>query len=221
MIKFIKLPNIVLIFLIGLLLVFTISCDNTGSTGGGGLVTHDGSNMTVAFSSPEAITALAIANLKAKLILDGTDPSYDLNVDPITNTISGTISNIPIGSHQIEIIYYVEMSGVDVVLCQYSTQVDVVKDQSTTVTLLDDDLDRNIDDDSDGHTNLAEVRSGTDPLSNLDFPTGGFPLIFAGNGTIQTSSSDNYTVKQIVGSTTVGTASSDNYVIVSPFVGSD
>ncbi len=218
--KFIKLPNIAPFFLIGLGLVFTVSCNNPGSNGGGGLVTHDGSDMTVALFSPEAITAFAIANLRAKLILDGTR-EYELSVDPTTNTISGTISNVSIGSHQIEIVYLVEMSGVDVILCQYSTQVDVAEGESTIVTFLDEDLDRNIDDDNDGHTNLGEVRSGTNPLSGLDFPEGGFSLIFAGEGNIQTSTAPNYTVKQIVGSTAIGTASSDNYVIVSSFIGSD
>ena len=222
MIKIIRKKKVVLIPFIWLGLVFLVSCsgNDPGTTGGSGLIEHDGANMNVAFSSPDAISTLAIANLRAQLILDGTR-EYELNVDPTTNAIDGTVANVSIGNHDIEIIYFVIVSGEVVILCRHSTQVDVVEGQSTTVALLDEDLDRNIDDDEDGHTNLAEVRSGTDPLSDLDFPSGGFPLIFAGNGSIQTSSSENYTIKQIVGSTTVGTVSSDNYMIVFSFVGSD
>jgi len=222
MIKIKRKRNALLMPLVWLGLVFLASCNanDPGSTGGSGLISHDGANMTVAFSSPDIISSLAIANLSAKLVLDGVS-NHELNVDPITNAISGTITDVPIGSHVIEIIYFIMVSNREVILCQHSTQVDVVEGESTEVTLLDEDLDRNIDDDEDGHTNLAEVRSGTDPLSDLDFPTGGFPLIFAGNGTIQTSSSDNYTIKQIVGSTTAGSASSDSYDIVSSYIGSD
>lgn len=214
--------TVVLFFIVWLGLVSLISCSDNdpGSTGSNGLVSHDGTNMTVKLTAPSTISALAISNLSARVVIDGAKEYY-LYVNPNTNAVSGTISGVSTGSHNLEIIYFVMMSNIEVVLCNYSTQVNVVAGESTSVTILDVDLYRNFDNDEDGYTNLAEVRLGTNPLSNLDFPTIGSPLFVAGNGTIQTSSSENYTVKQIVGSAIAGTTSSDSYKIIVSFPGSD
>ena len=219
----IKLQRTVVLFFIAWLgLVSLLSCsgNDPGSTGNNGLVSHDGTNMIVKLSAPSSIAALAISNLSARVVIDGAR-EYDLYVNPTTNAVSGTISGVFTGNHDLEVIYFVMMSNIEVVLCNYSTQVNVVAGESTSVTILDAALNRNIDDDDDGYTNLAEVRLGTNPLSDLDFPVGGFPLIIAGNGMIQTSSSENYTVKQIVGAAIAGTTSSDSYKIIVSFAGSN
>jgi len=214
--------TVVLFFVILFGLVSLISCgdNDPGSTGSNGFVSHDGTNMTVKLAAPSTIAALAISELSARVIIDGAK-EYDLYVNPNTNAVSGTISGVSTGNHNLEIIYFVMMSNIELVLCNYSTQVNVVAGESTSVTILDVDLNRNFDNDDDSYTNLAEVRLGTNPLSNLDFPTSGFPQVVAGNGMIQTSSSANYTVKQIVGSTIAGTTESDSYKIIVSFPGSD
>jgi hypothetical protein len=202
-----------------LAMVLPVSCsDNPGAARSDGSVSHDGTNMTVKLSAPSTIAALAISNLQAEVTIDGTG-THPLDVDPITNAVSGTVAGVAAGTHDLQVTYFVVISGEDVILCTFTAQVTVTAGQSTSVPIPDEMLDRNHDKDNDGYTNLAEVRLGTDPLSPYDYPGGGSPLVICGNGTIQTASSENYTIKQVVGSAVAGTAVSDNYEVLVPFIG--
>jgi hypothetical protein len=204
---------------ISLALLAGQSCSDGSSTSqNSGGVSHDGTNMSIKMYAPPVIAALAITNLQAEAIIDENEP-HSLTVDPLTNTISGTIPGVPVGMHDLQVRYFVSLSGNVVVLCTFSTQVDVVAGQSNPVTITDDDLIRNIDDDYDGYTNLAEVRSGTDPLSPYDFPGGGSPIVLAGGGIVQKTSSQSYTIRQIVGSAVAGNASSANYEVIVSYIG--
>ena len=133
--------------------VALISCGdhNSPSSDDQGSVSHDGTNMTIDFPVPGylASSAAVIVSLQAQAIIDGGNP-YDLNVDPGTNQISGIITGVAAGTHELVITYFVSTAGGDVVLCRYSTQVTVNPGETTYVTILDTDLDRNIDDDQDG-----------------------------------------------------------------------
>ena len=213
--------NILLLIIVCYVLIFVIACDgDSASTKRDGSIWYDGTDVSVNLFTPASIAALTIDNLYAQVTIDGTS-IHPLNVDLITNEVSGTITGVSAGTHDLELTYYVILSDVNVVLCNYSTQITVNSGQSSTVTILDNDLDRNIDDDEDGYTNLAEVRMGKNPLSSLDVPEGGLPLIICGNGMIQKASSTNYTLKQIVGSAMVAHASSTNFEVIVPFIGYD
>ena len=200
-------------------LVFLFSCsgNDSSSTASSGVVSHDGTNMSIRMYAPSAIAALAIDGLHAEAVVDGT--VHSLKVDSVTNTVSGTIERVPVGEHNLQVNYFVTLSEKPVVLCRFSTTVVVKAGQETPVTIPDEALDKNFDEDKDGYTNLAEVRSGTNPLSNLDFPGGGSPIVIAGGGITQTTTSQNYTIKQIVGSAVAGSASSASYEVIVPFVG--
>lgn len=205
-----------------LFVVAALTCcgDNSSSSDDQGAVSHDGTNMTIDFPVPRylAASATVIDSLQSQATIDGGRP-YDLNVDPVTNQISGTITGVASGTHDLVITYFVSIPGGDVVLCTYSTQVTVNPGQTTYVTILDRDLYRNIDDDQDGYTNLAEVRIGTDPLNAYDVPAGESPYVLCGNGTTEIVESTNFNIAAVVGSTVAGTAESINYMVIVSFTG--
>lgn len=219
-IKHPRLLETITVICMGLIVLYGCSGNDPSKVESNGLVTHDGTNMNLEFTAPNMISVLAIPDLSARATLDGTE-DYNLFVNPSTNAVSGTITNVSIGSHSLEVIYYVTMSSVEVILCSFSTQLNVVAGQSTQITILDDDLDRNMDNDGDGYTNLAEVRLGTNPLSRFDFPATSNPIIMAGDGMTQTSSSTNFTVKQTIGSAIAGTAASSSYTVIVSYTGDD
>ena len=107
-----------------------------------------------------------IDSLQAYVTIDGGNP-YQLTVDRTTSQVSGTISGVSAGIHNLVITYYVERpegSGEEVILATCSNTVTVTAGQTAEVIVTDDDLNRDYDDDNDGFTNLDEVRTGTDPL---------------------------------------------------------
>jgi hypothetical protein len=191
---------------------------NSSSSDAQGLVSHDGSNLSVDFTVPHFLTFAVIAGLQCHATIDGGAP-HPLTVDPVTNAASGTISSVSAGNHVLGLKYFVSILGVDVILCKYSGPVTVYANQTTTVTVLDTDLDRNIDDDQDGYTNLAEVRVGTDPLDPADFPAGESPYVLCGNGTTGFASSADYNASVVVGSTVAGSASSTDYWVIVTYSG--
>ena len=201
--------------------VALVSCgeDNSSSSDNQGSVSHDGTSMTIDFPVPGYLASSAvIESLQAQATIDGGSP-YALDVDPVTNQISGTISGVASGTHELVITYFVSTAGGDVVLCTYATEVTVNPGETTYVTIVDADLDRNIDDDQDGYTNLAEFRIGTDALDAYDVPGGESPYVLCGNETTQSVSSKSFNLSVVVGSAVAGTASSDNHMIIVSFTG--
>ncbi len=211
---------IVSIFFILFVIIAITSCGDIDSlsSDGQGSVSHDGTNLAIDFPVPEFLRAPTNNSLQAQATIDGGNP-YSLDVDPDTNQVSGTITEVSLGDHDLVLTYFVSISGSDVVLCTYSTQVNVNPGQTTTLTIADTDLDRNIDDDQDGYTNLAEVRIGTDPLDDSDFPAGDPPYVLCGNGTTGIVSSANFNLTAIVSPSVAGTASSTNYRVIVSFNG--
>ncbi len=207
-----------LIFSVFSILFVVVALTSCGDTDGQGSVSHDGTNLTIDFPVPKFLAYSAINLLQAQATIDGGSP-HALTVDPGTNQISGTITGVSSGTHDLVMTYFVSTSGGDVVLCTYSTQVTVNPGQTTYVAILDTDLDRNIDDDQDGYTNLAEVRIGTDPLDDSDFPAGDPPYVLCGNGITEIVSSANFNLTVVVGSAVAGTTSSNNYRVIVTFAG--
>lgn len=151
--------SIIIIFFVGVALT---SCgDNSSSSG-------RTTSMNLSFPVQTALvnSNAVINSLRAFVTIDGGNP-YQLNVDGTTNQVSGVISGVSAGTHDLVITYYVEMpqgSGDEVILATCSKTVTVIAGQAAEVVVADDDLNRDYDDDSDGLTNLDEVSVATDPL---------------------------------------------------------
>jgi len=142
---------------------------------------------------PMALTGLSVNNLSAKVSIDG-NPPIALVVNP-DNTVSGEIPNVKAGPHQLIITYFVLESGLPVNLAIAVKDVNVIANGTTRVDISESDLNRNIDDDRDGYTNLAEIRIGTLALDKFDSPGGESPLYVVSNGSSDQSESDGYIIK--------------------------
>jgi hypothetical protein len=198
--------------LMSFVLIMVVACDNTQQPD---TVSHNGKNMQVNLTLPQSLAAAAIADLLAYATVDG-GARHKLTVDPITNTVSGEIPGVEAGTHELKIIYYVIRSQLETMLATVTKTVSVSSGKRTPVDVADDDLDRNIDTDGDGFTNLAEVRSGTNPHDDAETP--GTPPMFAvGHGSYGDTTSQNYALKSIVGETMVGPAASTNYSVTTGF----
>lgn len=178
-------------------------------------VTHDGKNLLVNFVTPAALLESLIQDLKVNIIINDATP-IELLVNP-DNTISGTISNITPGDYDLIINYYVVLSSLQTSLATVQKSVTVVAGETTRVTIVDSDLDKNIDADGDGYTNLAELNIGTDPHDKNDTPGGGLVLFSVANGSFGQSVSNNYEIKSRVGEPLNGTKKSTNYTVVNGF----
>jgi hypothetical protein len=199
-----------------LLLIFFLSnimagCDNQQTDA----VRYDGKNMQVNLTLPKSLAEAAISDLDAYATVDG-GPRHDLEVDTLTNEVTGTIHDVPAGTHELKIIYFVIRSQLETVVATVTKTVSVSSGKQTPVDVADDDLDRNIDTDGDGFTNLAEVRSGTNPHDNADSPSSP-PTFAVGHGSFGDTTSQNYAAKSIVGEAMVGAASSTNYSVTTGF----
>jgi hypothetical protein len=165
-----------------------------------------------------------IDSLQAYVTIDGGNP-YQLTVDPTTSQVSGTISGVSAGDHDLVITYYVESpqgSGEEVILATCSNTVTVIAGQAAEVAVTDDDLNRDYDDDNDGVTNLDEVRTGTDPLDPNSYvvsidvtPTN--PSIgvdttqqFTATGTFSDQSTQDFTAQFVWSSSDSGVATVSN-----------
>ena len=195
--------------------VFLSGCKPFSSDSKTNTVQHDGQNLSVKLVLPMALTGLSVNNLSAKVSIDGGSP-IALAVNP-DNTVSGEIPNVRAGPHQLIITYFVLESGLPVNLAIAVKGVNVIANGTTRVDISESDLNRNIDDDRDGYTNLAEIRIGTLALDKFDSPGGESPLYVVSNGSSGQSASDSYIIKHTLGASVGGTSQSTNYRIVSGF----
>lgn len=204
----------VLVFSILLIIISLSACsDSSSSSGSQGTITQDGKDLNLSFSAPRFLAAALITGLECYATLnDGTH--HPLAVDPLTNAVSGTIKKVDPGTYVLGVTYFKFSSGHNITLCTYSTSITVIANQTTTVTILDTEMNRNHDDDQDGYTNLAEIRIGTDALDSNDFPAGESPLVSCGNGTTNQVSSADYTASVVVGSSVAGSSSSTDYRLI-------
>lgn len=215
----IKKNQKIIFFLFSLFLVVALtSCgsgDITSRSSEQGSVSHDGTNLNVDFAVPKFL-ALSSNSLMARATIDNGSP-HPLTVNLNTSQISGAITGVPSGNHILEIQYFVSIQDGDVfrdvILCEYSTEVYVWPGQAKIVNIQDTDLDRNIDDDFDYFTNLAEVKVGTNPFLSASVP-GESPYIMCGNGITNLVSSPNFNLAIVVGSAFAGTVESANYKII-------
>ena len=179
-------------------------------------VQHDGHKLSVKLALPMALTGLPVSNLSAKISIDGHSPTA-LTVNP-DNTVSGEIANVKAGPHQLIITYFVLEAGLPVNLAVAIKDINVIANGTTRVDVSESDLNRNIDDDRDGYTNLAEIRIGTRALDKFNSPGGESPLYVVSNGSSGQAESDSYMIKHILGASVSGTSQSTNYRIISGFV---
>ncbi len=134
-----------------------------------GTVHRDGNGLAITFASPGDLANALIGKytLQAKATVPGK--TYILNVNPDTNEISGTIPDIPPGTHTLQVTYFI-FTTEEVILCTFTKEVTVTAGQQSDVIIGDSDLDRNHHNDNDGYTNLEEIKMDTDPLDPDDYP---------------------------------------------------
>ncbi|MFV2055232.1 MAG: thrombospondin type 3 repeat-containing protein [Thiohalomonadales bacterium] len=194
--------------------LFLTSCTDSSSTNPN-QASHDGKNLNVTLTVPGYLAAGLIKNLElqAKAILNDGVP-FILNVNS-DNTISGTLTNISPGNYQLKVIYFVNVASIDTNLAIYTTNVTVVNGQTTEVVISDAGLNRGMDDDVDGYTNLAEVRIGTNPHNSSDRPAGESPLFTLASGSVGEVSSNSFSSKFSLGEAINGVATSTNFSIIS------
>ncbi|MCF6211639.1 MAG: hypothetical protein L3J88_08615 [Gammaproteobacteria bacterium] len=178
-------------------------------------VQHDGHKLSVKLALPMALTGLPVSNLSAKVSIDGhSSTALTVNAD---NTVSGEIANVKAGPHQLIITYFVLEAGLPVNLAVAIKDINIIANGTTRVDISESDLNRNIDDDRDGYTNLAEIRIGTRALDKFDSPGGESPLYVVSNGSFGQSTSNSYVIKHTLGASVGGASQSTNYRIVSGF----
>jgi len=197
-----------------LLIACTSSEDNNGN------VTHDGKNLLVHFTTPKALIGPLIIDLKANVAVGDASP-IDLIVNP-DNTISGTINNVSPGNYDLVITYYVVLNFLQTSLATVTKQITVVAGAVTSVMIDDNDLNKNIDSDKDGYTNLSELNIGTDPNDKNDAPKGELLLYSLANGSFgegvsSGKNSNRFNIKSRLGEPLNGTKKSSRFALVSGF----
>lgn len=145
-----------------LMIVLVTGCGSGGGgnpvspgTPGGGAI-----NFSSLIPAPLVKYLGAGSKLSASVIADNKAP-LDLSVDGIAGEVAGIIPDIPDGSHEFEVIYYVEDgAGKKVEVMRGSRTVIATAGSAVNLEYGPKDL-RYADTDSDGFTNLAELGSGT------------------------------------------------------------
>ncbi|MBI5747059.1 MAG: hypothetical protein HZA13_08665 [Nitrospirae bacterium] len=106
--------------------------------------------------------------MTATLTISGMTGSYDMTINQTDGSATATINNVPAGTQTFTITFY-NSSGL-IKLAQASTTGSVVAGQTTTIDVLQSQIDTSFDDDNDGYTNLDEVEAGSDPTDPNSFP---------------------------------------------------
>ena len=81
-------------------------------------------------------------------------------------TVSGVCGPIPVGAvRDVRLVYYTVVDNVEIQLAVASTQLDLrgEPDETVTVEFQSNQIVTNLDDDSDGRTNIVEFCEGTNP----------------------------------------------------------
>ena len=205
------LPLLCILFLFG-----CSSSDSTPDAENGTSITSNGSKMQLSLEAPDFFTPDLVSQLNVRAssptINGGTPAIFDKSTD---NRFSKTISNVPDGSHTLLIEYYVGPE--DIVVANVSQDMTFTEGQTTDYIVEDSDLNRDIDDDNDGYTNLAELKIGTDAADSSSAPKGPSPLFTVASTSFANSSSTSFKVSASVGENVSGTSSSTSYVLKAGF----
>lgn len=189
---------------------------NFGSSNNNTQAKPDKPTLQLRFATPKSLRSVSMTELRAYVTIDGGTPiPLEVNTN---NTITGTINNVTAGERELIITYYKSINGTEVRLATFSTALNVHQGQVSTVELTEDDLDKNIDDDLDGYTNLAEINANTNPLDKSDTPHSELPWVRVANGTSGSAlSNNNLAIKYGLGESVNGIANSTNFKIVVGF----
>ncbi len=165
--------NTLSVLLYCILTIILLSCGTETSSSKNdihGTVHPDGNGLAMVFASPGDLANTLIGGymLQAEATVNGE--TYPLDVHPDTNEISGTIPDISAGTHSIQVTYFISTTE-KIILCTFSKDVTVTAGQQSDVIIGDSDLNRNYHNDTDGYTNLDEIKENTDPLNSDDYPT--------------------------------------------------
>jgi len=196
-----------------IVLILLASCSGNYSD----FVGHDGNNLNIDLGLPDLlIHSPPIPGLQAYVTLNAAKRTQ-LTVNATDNTSSGSISNVTAGTYQLKLVYYKIIALEEIVLATFTQTISVSAGQTTHVSVTNDKIDRNIDTDGDGYTNLAEVLLGSDPRLKTDTP--GVPIDFAvAHGSFDRSTtSSGYSISSIAGEALIGSNGSTNYQYVSGF----
>ena len=195
------------------------SSDSTSDADNAGSIISDGRDMQVSLGAPNFFTAAIVSELKVRVssptINGGTPAIFDENATD--NIFTRTISNVPAGNHALLIEYYVGSTGI--VVANISQNVTVIVGETTDYIIADSDLNRDIDDDNDGYTNLAEVRIGTDAADSSSTPEGSSPLFTVAKTSSGNSTSTSFSMSASVGENISGNSTSASYAINAGFQG--
>jgi len=167
-------------------------------------------NLNINYSAPLALTANPIPNLQAKVSIKNTDYNINVNTD---NSITDTISNIPAGEVTIDVEYFVTISSHQIIVLQASQDIDIANGVTTTITLAGANINRNFDSDTDGYTNLAEIRIGTDALNYSDTPQGENPAFSFANNISSKTTSVNFKINSQIAGPLGSRSTSTNFIM--------
>ena len=161
-------------------------------------------DFTVQLTLPKALSDSEIPELRAEARLGEEEPT-ELTVNE-DKTITGSLNNKLPGTHELHITYFVIIETIKLTLATVSKEIIVDAGETTHVSIVDTDFNKNYDEDGDGYTNLAELKNGTSPrVPNA--PNNKPALFYASSN----ASSNSYSLTHNVGASLSGTSISTNY----------
>ncbi|VAW58941.1 Chitinase [hydrothermal vent metagenome] len=142
---------------------------------------------------PDGVQKLTLngeGTLNAYIVIDGdTDKKITMVLDRNAGTASLVVPALTRELHRIKITYDYTLSGVTYILATASRDIDLSSGATNLSFSITDYQTDPYDDDNDGSSNIAELKSGTDPGDSTDTPhlafTSGF-VISVGENTTHT-----------------------------------
>ncbi len=156
------------ILLISSLSILAQGCNLGTNDGSEGVSQEKSSSIPVVFAMPKALSSSPYRGLRAKAEISGGS-AVELLVHE-DGSISGVLSNVAQGEHELVITYFMVIGSQDVVMARTEKTVSVLAGQAANVPIVEQDLNYDFDDDGDGYTNVAEVKVGVDPLDKYSRP---------------------------------------------------